>query len=142
MERYAKIPLNSHNKRAIRCAMNYADSMHNNPSYLEKKMMNLLDKLGVHYRFQWVLFILSEDAQIEQFYIADFYIPKVNVIIEVDGKFHKDQADKDNRRVEDIHRHYPDIDILRWDNDDFSSEESMALLFRIVNGPDSKAEAR
>ena len=48
----------------------------------EEKMKNILDKLGIEYEYQKVLNVGGK------FYIADFYIPKNNVIIEVDGEYH------------------------------------------------------
>lgn len=48
----------------------------------EEKMKNILDKLKIEYEYQKVLNLGGK------FYIADFYVPKNNVIIEVDGEYH------------------------------------------------------
>lgn len=48
----------------------------------ELKMKSVLDKLEVNYKYQEILFTGNN------YYIADFYLPDNNVIIEVDGGVH------------------------------------------------------
>ena len=48
----------------------------------EMKMKEILDELGIKYEHQKVMKVG------DKFYIADFYIPKNNVIVEVDGSYH------------------------------------------------------
>lgn len=60
----------------------------------ELKMKNILDNLKIEYEYQKILKVGCK------FYIADFYIPKNNVIIEVDGGYHNssDMLIKDRER--------------------------------------------
>lgn len=60
----------------------------------ELKMKLILDESGIIYEYQKVISVGGK------FYIADFYIPKNNVIIEVDGGYHNsnDMLIKDRER--------------------------------------------
>lgn len=64
----------------------------------ERDIQALLDKFGIEYERQAIFKI--NDKQ----YLADFYIPKNNVIIEVDGEYHndEDQQLKDFNRDKDF----------------------------------------
>ena len=95
--------------------------------------MYLLDTLNIKYDFQHVIYILTKDNQLDKFYIADFFIRDKNIAIEVDGKFHEMQVEKDNARITDIQNHYPEIGFIRWKNEDFKSEKSIKLLRTILS---------
>jgi len=127
-----KFPLNKHNKSMLKCATDYAESMHNNPSFLEKKMISFLNQHGIPFRFQWILLMFSKDMQIERFYIADFFIPEANLLIEVNGKFHRQQEIQDERRINDILGQYPGLAFFILENEDFSSEKSMEHLLSVI----------
>ena len=47
----------------------------------------LLTKLNIEYTFQYVKFVSDY-----QFYILDFYLPKYNICIELDGKHHYERV--------------------------------------------------
>lgn len=130
---YIALTLNKDDRRKIYNAKNFAEKMKENPSYLEKKMINLLDNLKVQYDFQRIIFISSKDRHIDKFYIADFFVNKRNIIIEVDGKFHEQQQEKDKARIEDIQKHYPELGVIRWRNEDFFLEESVNQLCKLLN---------
>lgn len=130
---YTVVQINSSSKGKISCAKKFATKMQKHPSYLEKKMMYLLDTLNIKYDFQHVIYILTKDNQLDKFYIADFFIRDKNIAIEVDGKFHEMQVEKDNARIMDIQNHYPEIGFIRWKNEDFKSEKSIKLLRTILS---------
>lgn len=69
----------------------------------ELELMKVLNELHVDYEFQHIVF-LHDDYVIKKFYIADFFMPKYNLIIEMDGKWHAEteQAQKDIQRSKDI----------------------------------------
>ena len=70
-------------------AIERADKMRNNPSWLEKIMIQFLDDRHVKYHSQRVFYIRDNKDKIKYYYIVDFYIPDKNLIVEVDGKFHE-----------------------------------------------------
>ena len=53
-----------------------------------------LESLGVLFVFQKVIFV--DDFQ---FYVVDFYIPKIKLAIELDGYHHREQKQKDRVRT-------------------------------------------
>jgi very-short-patch-repair endonuclease len=55
----------------------------------------LLTKLNIEYTFQYVKFVSDY-----QFYILDFYLPKYNICIELDGKHHYEDIKQYNHDVE------------------------------------------
>lgn len=109
-----------------------AAKMRANPSWLEKIMMSFLDDRGVRYEFQKILYIMSDKNNVSRYYIVDFYIPDKNLIIEVDGKFHDDQIEKDDKRTMDIKRHYSGIELVRVTYGDFKSPKMLDRLSRYV----------
>lgn len=62
----------------------YKNQNENRNNICEAKMKLILSDMGIDYEYQKVFCINKK------FYIADFYIPKNNVIIEVDGTSHDD----------------------------------------------------
>lgn len=113
-------------------AQHYMDDMKDNPSALEKKMQEFLENQNIHYEFQKILYIRNKDRYIRKFYIADFYIPTKNIIIETDGKFHDDQIKEDEYRTKEIQKHYPNMKIIRWRWNDFSSIQKMKELVQLL----------
>lgn len=65
-----------------------------NMTYPERLFEEKLKCLGVRYVLQKVVFVDEW-----QFYVIDFYFPKVKIGIELDGKHHDKQVKKDNRRT-------------------------------------------
>lgn len=116
---FIPIPKGPHNKAVRNNAEGHAYNMRKNPSWLEKKMIELLDSWGIVYEFQKIFYMRSSGGFIKNYYIADFYIPKKKIILEVDGKFHKEQAAFDEFRTRDIQKHYPKVRVVRWDSRDF-----------------------
>lgn len=124
--------LAEHN-REIRYKAEYrANEMNAWPSPLEEKMMNLLDSYGIEYESQKIFYIYADDGWIIRYYIADFYIPNRDIIIEVDGKFHDDQKQKDKVRTKTIQENYPNIEVLRYTWKDLKDEHKMLeLLYKL-----------
>ena len=116
---FIPIPKGPHNKAVRNNAEGHAYNMRKNPSWLEKKMIELLDGWGIVYEFQKIFYMRSSGGFIKNYYIVDFYIPKKKIILEVDGKFHKEQAAFDEFRTRDIQKHYPKVRVVRWDSRDF-----------------------
>lgn len=85
----------------------------------EKNFRSFLDRNFIKYEFQKVIYIRDLVGNIQKFYIADFYLPDIKLIIEVDGEYHKEasQTEADLNREIAIKRAYPNINILRIDNE-------------------------
>lgn len=106
--------------------------MKGNPSWLERQMIEFLTNHKIKFEFQKIFYIRSSGGFIKQYYIADFYIPKNHIILEVDGKFHNNQVELDNFRTWNIQKHYPKTKVVRWDTNDFKSYNNMKKLLQIL----------
>ena len=123
----------THNKEIRSSAESRAEEMRTWPSPLEERMIAFLDKHYIHYEFQKIFYIHHEDGWILRYYIADFYIPDKKIIIEVDGKFHDEQKQKDKTRTRIIQENYPMVEVLRFTWEDVSDEDTMNdLLWKLA----------
>ena len=98
------------------------------PSPLEEKMKEFLDENYVEYESQKIFYIYADDGWIIRYYIADFFVPQANIIIEVDGKFHDEHKQHDKMRTKEIQEQYPDVEVLRYRWKDLSDREKMEEL--------------
>ncbi len=83
--------------RGVRCEKCF-DSL----SYPEKFMISLLNQLKIDFKkevtFSWSQCVLSETKELRGFKRYDFYIKKLNLIIETHGQQHYMENEKSNRR--------------------------------------------
>ena len=122
----------AHNREVMISAQSRASQMDTWPSPLEERMKAFLDENYVKYESQKIFYIYDNDGWIIRYYIADFYVPDKNIIIEVDGKFHDDHKQHDKMRTREIQEQYPDVDVLRYKWKDLSDMDKMDdLLCRI-----------
>ena len=122
-----------HNREVIASANYRASQMDTWPSPLEERMKKFLDDNDIYYESQKIFYIYAEDGWIIRYYIADFFVPDRNIIIEVDGKFHDDHKQHDKIRTREIQEQYPEVEVLRYRWKDLSDEEKMEdLLERIL----------
>lgn len=122
-----------HNREVIASANYRASQMDTWPSPLEERMKEFLDENYVEYESQKIFYIYAEDGWIIRYYIADFFVPNRNIIIEVDGKFHDDHKQHDKMRTREIQEQYPEVEVLRYRWKDLSDEGKMEdLLERIL----------
>lgn len=122
--------ITNHNYGVQIYAKEFARNMQSNPSPLEEKMMEFLDKHGFNYTFQKIFYIKRDNGYIDKFFIADFYFSNIKTILETDGQFHKKQIKYDIKRTELITSCYPDIKILRWEWKDFDNTDKVKWLLR------------
>lgn len=120
--------IKEHNREIRRTAESRAREMRTWPSPLEEKMIAFLDSHGIRYKCQKVIYITADDGWIERYYIADFFIEKHNVIIEVDGKFHDSHRQADRDRTKAIEKVCPGVKVLRYRWNDFKDTSKMAEL--------------
>lgn len=123
-----KLKLAKYNRQKKEIAEDYAETMQREPSILEQRMQQLLSTNGIKYQFQKIFYVRKKNEKISRFFIADFYIPEKNIIIETDGAFHNQQVEKDTLRTEMIQKQYPNIKVLRWRWHDFGYSDKVAKL--------------
>lgn len=124
--------IEAHNREVMASAQYRASQMDTWPSPLEEKMRRFLDKNYVEYESQKIFYIYADDGWIMRYYIADFFIPRANIIVEVDGKFHDDHKQHDKMRTMEIQQQYPEIEVLRYKWKDLDDMDKMDdLLCRI-----------
>jgi hypothetical protein len=122
----------SHNQEVMASAEYRAGEMNTWPSPLEERMKDLLDSNDIFYESQKIFYIYADDGWIIRYYIADFYVPDANLIIEVDGKFHDDRKQYDKNRTKEIQENYPGIEVLRWRHKDFSNWSKIEQLLSMA----------
>lgn len=120
--------LSEHNAEVRANAEYRANEMKAWPSPLEERMRDFLDEHCIDYEFQKIFYISGHDGWILRYYIADFYIPDKDIIIEVDGKFHNTQKQKDKIRTRIIQESYPEVEVLRFTYEDLNDEDTMEEL--------------
>ena len=124
--------IKEHNREVIANAEYRAGQMDTWPSPLEERMKEVLDNNFIFYDTQKIFYIYAEDGWIIRYYIADFFIPDKNIIIEVDGKFHDEHRQHDKMRTKEIQEQYPDVEVLRYKwKDLFDMDKMDDLLYRI-----------
>lgn len=122
-----------HNMEVMEQARYRARQMDTWPSPLEERMKEFLDRHYVEYESQKIFYIYADDGWIIRYYIADFYIPEKEVIIEVDGKFHDEHKLHDKNRTKEIQEQYPSIEVLRYRWKDLSDMDKMDDLLCRIN---------
>lgn len=115
-----------HNK-----AKEYRLSLRRKPTHPEKEIRKFLKAHEIKIKFQHIIFIKDSDL-IVRFYIADFYIPKYNLIIEIDGLYHfdKDQQEKDKMRTSALKR--AGYNIIRFNNNQACTGEAQQSILNII----------
>lgn len=119
------------NEKIKESAEIHAWEMRIKPSWLEKQMMEFLDNHSIKYEFQKIFYIADKNQYIQRYFIADFFIPDRNLIIEMDGKFHKEQIKYDKMRTELIKEHYRKIKVIRFTYNDVVNMGWENMLKRI-----------
>ena len=118
-----------HNQEIIASAEYRAREMKWWPSPLEERMQKFLEEHFIEYEFQKIFYIYADDGWIIRYFIADFYIPDKNMIIEVDGKkYHEHHSQHDKERTRTIQEQYPEIEVLRYTWHDLSNPNKMDEL--------------
>lgn len=84
-------------------ARQYAKELRDNATFSEKWFKLFLDCVDIKYKFQHEIYPRSKKA-LKPFYIVDFYLPDKKIVIEVDGGYHDEPAQRelDKRRSKDI----------------------------------------
>ena len=120
-----------HNRDIMLQAQSRANEMRTWPSPLEERMLSFLKVHHIKFDFQKIFYIYNDDY-IVRYFIADFFLPDYNLIIEVDGKFHDKHKQADRDRTKLLKLHYPGVEVIRFKWKDLSDGGKMkALLNRV-----------
>lgn len=86
----------------------------------EKIFRSFLDRNGIKYQFQKIMYLKNSIGNIKKFYILDFYLTEYKIAVEIDGGYHntKEQMELDALRESEIIKQYPEIRFLRFKNED------------------------
>ncbi len=82
---------NNHNRNV---AIEFREKLRKRITYAEKMVAYHLKSLGYNFIFQQIVF-----HDVGKFFIVDFYIPELGIVVEVDGRHH---LKKENRREDKI----------------------------------------
>lgn len=92
-----------------------------NPSYLENRMAEILDRLGIRYEQQKVFYFYNTKGKPMQFYIVDFYLPGYDTIVEMDGKQHKESDQMSYDRLRDFRLQRKGNKVIRFTYEDMEN---------------------
>ncbi len=87
--------------------------------------------MGLKFYRQYPFFFGVSDR--DTFAIADFYCDEKKLVVEIDGKVHEDQRDKDAARTEIINCF--GVDVIRFSNEEVEQDldEVMGRLERLIS---------
>lgn len=91
----------------------------------EKYMKAVLKSISIEYAFQHLFFHTTGGCN----YIVDFYIPKYNIVIEVDGGYHNTdkQRGKDKVRTRNLKNVHGVHKIIRFENNRVINETQLVI---------------
>nr|DAE28995.1 MAG TPA: Endonuclease [virus sp. ctPYc18] len=115
------------NKKMIAVAKEYRKDLKKRMTKSEKLFQLMLLKNKVKYEFQKIIFI-TRNREIIRFFIADFYIPDKNIIVEIDGGYHfvGEQIVKDESREFCLRR--LGYNIFRLKNEEVTDDNTDLIL--------------
>jgi leucyl-tRNA synthetase/ATP-dependent DNA helicase RecG/methylmalonyl-CoA mutase len=121
-----------HNQGRIAAANKFSRENAKRPTYAESILRDFFDKEMVSYEFQKIVYI-DDKLIIKKFYLPDFYLPKYNLIIELDGGYHDSatQFEMDKLRTQDLMK--LGYFVLRFDNSEVNNLELLKkkILYNI-----------
>jgi len=95
-----------------------------NPTPAEKKFGDLLKVFGFKYEAQKI--IKTDDG----YKIADFYLVKYRLVIEIDGGYHEGREVDDDKRTRAIEKRGKDV--IRFSNEEVLNGDSLVILEQII----------
>lgn len=111
----------------------FSDQMKAAPTWGEQKMADTLDELRIEYVPQWIF------GQ----YIADFYLPRYHVIVEVNGSIHltPKQIEKDKRRNQYFHDNGIRV-FVAWNKELFHIKNKLKAFLKPKRGNRKKPKTK
>ena len=107
------------NKAKINIANKYRSDLIINKTAAESMFLESMagEDFKMNFDFQKIIYIHNK-YKIDKFYIADFYFPRMNLIVELDGGYHdsSDQKGKDLERTKELMK--AGYFVLRFNNNE------------------------
>lgn len=100
----------------------YAKENRKKLTYAEKVMKKLLLKFKIKFRTQRQF----------GFYIVDFLIPEKRIAIEIDGEYHNERKEYDNKRTNYLEKIW-EIKVIRFSNSYILNERNHENIKEIIN---------
>lgn len=127
----SKLPKKKSNKTysSIKASTEFREENIINETPSEKRVKFLLRKLKIRFTRQQ---IVHYDKG--KFYIMDFYIPSRKLCIEVDGKYHEDEKQKELDSIRTKNLNKMNIEVVRYTNEETENplfEEDIKMLLHI-----------
>ena len=135
-----RIPLNNKSKKKKvkikpeltielleKSALNIRKQLIKNQTQSEKRFKAMLKMCDIEYEFQKIFYTLDD---FKKFCVVDFYLPKKNMVIEIDGGVHDNAKNKaeDSKRSRLLRRKFK-VEIVRVNNYQLSNtEECMRFI--------------
>lgn len=130
----AKEALLKHNKAMKEIALRFRKDLIKNKTKAESIFNKaILDSIySVDFEFQSIVYI-TRKKRIEKFYIADFLIPSIKTIIEIDGEYHftEEQKQKDIQRTKDLKQ--KGYKVIRINNNIILSTKDIKHITKYIN---------
>lgn len=108
--------------------------MYKFPTELESKIMEILDEEGIKYKFQKLFykFVKGSRDYIENYYIANFWIPKKKIVLDIASVPRKVKINTDSLRSYDTEGIHPKPFVIKINENDLEypsfKQELVALL--------------
>ena len=112
----------------------FIDEMKENPTEAEEILCHALSSSPYkdEFVFQYPIYIYDRHGNMERFYIADFYIPSKNLIIELDGKHHSQKIQHIKDSIRDYQIKNIGYKILRFDNIQIFRDRRCSQILRKI----------
>lgn len=132
MDNFSKSKVVSHNERLEAYAEEKAAWLRSHPTETEKLLKDFLKEHSIKFLFKKAMFYKPMNTSMEQYNIADFFIPKKNTIINV-GNVSFSRDDKYSIvKYEEFCKRYPSVSVIHWSGADFRSYQNMKALLALL----------
>lgn len=101
--------------KRISYSESFKEELRKNATKAELLFKANLDSYEIEYEFQ------KEVITRKSFIVADFYIPSLKLMVELDGGYHNDKEQKKKDRQKDIEYHNNGFNVLRMMNEQVNS---------------------
>ena len=108
--------------------------MYKFPTALEAKVKNILDDNGIKYKFQQLFyrFVKGYRQYVEAYYIANFWIPKKRLIIDIQPAKRKIEVDSEKLRTFSYDNVTPKAQVLKITEEDLRCPTFVQELLAII----------
>lgn len=119
------------NKMIMGVCKSFVEEQKSKTTQYEEHFSKFLKTININFKEQFPLYISDKSNVIRKFYIADFYIPELRTIVEIDGGYHNlnTQRKKDIQRTKDI-KDCLGLRVIRFTNEQVYNYEHIISTFQ------------